>query len=116
MLVGSPNSGRDTNKDETGDSSNKATNTDDEGHRPLLQSRQRLRILPNSRSICEMVIQDDSAQTPAKMLDIEILMLTVGGKERTAEEFSGLFAWTGLRLGRMVPTTNPICVIEGVPS
>jgi O-methyltransferase domain len=62
--------------------------------------------------ICEMVIQSDPAPTPAKMLDIEMLLLTVGGKERSAEEFQDVLASTGLRIGRIVPTPSPLCVVE----
>ena len=54
--------------------------------------------------ICEMVVADEPGPTPAKMLDIEMLVMTVGGKERTAEEFGDLFAASGLRLNRIVPT------------
>jgi hypothetical protein len=50
------------------------------------------------------------------MLDIEMLVMTVGGKERTAEEFEALFASSGLRLGRIVPTSRPISVIEALPA
>jgi hypothetical protein len=57
-----------------------------------------------------MVVPDNPGPTPAKMLDIEMLVMTVGGKERTAEEFRDLFASAGLRLGPIVPTTTPICV------
>jgi hypothetical protein len=48
------------------------------------------------------------------MLDIEMLVMTVGGKERTVEEFANLFTSAGLRLGRVVATKSPICVIEGL--
>jgi hypothetical protein len=66
--------------------------------------------------VCDKVVTDDPGPTPAKMLDIEMLVMTVGGKERTSEEFRDLFASAGLRLGRIVPTKNPICVIEAVPT
>jgi O-methyltransferase domain/Dimerisation domain len=65
--------------------------------------------------VCEMVVTDEPGPTPAKMLDIEMLVLTVGGKERTKDEFAELFASSGLRLSRIVPTERPICVIEAVP-
>jgi hypothetical protein len=42
--------------------------------------------------------------------------MTVGGKERTAEEFAALFAASDLRLNRVLPTARPICVIEAVPA
>jgi O-methyltransferase domain len=66
--------------------------------------------------ICEMVVGDEPGPTPAKMLDIEMLVMTVGGRERTAEEFGALFATSGLRLNRVVPTARPVCVIEAVPA
>jgi hypothetical protein len=56
----------------------------------------------------------DSSPAPAKMLDIEMLVMTVGGKERTVDEFRDLFTSAGLRLNRVVPTDSPICVIEGL--
>ncbi len=66
--------------------------------------------------LCEMVVTDEPGPTPAKMLDIEMLVMTVGGKERTKEEFADLFASCGLRLNRIVPTARPISVIEAVPA
>ena len=35
-----------------------------------------------------MVVSDEPGPTPAKLLDIEMLVMTVGGKERTPEEFA----------------------------
>jgi len=64
--------------------------------------------------VCEMVVTDEPGPSPAKMLDIEMLVMTVGGKERTEEEFRDLFASCGLRLNRIVPTERPISVIEAV--
>jgi O-methyltransferase len=66
--------------------------------------------------VCEMVVSDEPGPTPAKLLDIEMLVMTVGGKERTPEEFGDLFASAGLRLNRIVPTGRPISVIEAVPA
>ena len=66
--------------------------------------------------ICDMVVSDEPGPTPAKLLDIEMLVVTVGGKERTEQEFRDLFASAGLKLNRIVPTARPICVIEAVPA
>ena len=66
--------------------------------------------------VCEMVVSDEPGPTPAKLLDIEMLVMTVGGKERTPEEFRELFASSGLRLNRIVATDRPIAVIEAVPA
>jgi predicted metalloenzyme YecM len=62
------------------------------------------------------VVSDEPGPTPAKMLDIEMLVMTVGGKERTEAEFRDLFASCGLKLSRIVSTGRPICVIEAVPA
>jgi hypothetical protein len=66
--------------------------------------------------LCEMVVTGEPGPTPAKLLDIEMLVVTEGGKERTEEEFAGLFEASGFRLSRIVPTARPICVIEAVPA
>jgi hypothetical protein len=74
-------------------------------------------LSPNGRVlVCDMVVSDDPGPTPAKLLDIEMLVVTVGGKERTEDQFRDLFASAGLRLNRIVPTARPICVIEAVPA
>jgi hypothetical protein len=77
----------------------------------------RQQLPPNGRVLIgEMVIQDDPGQTPAKMLDIEMLVMTVGGRERSADEFRELLTSAGLRLGRLVPTPSPLCVVEALAS
>jgi O-methyltransferase len=64
--------------------------------------------------ICEMIIQSDHVSTPAKMLDIEMLVMTPGGRERSPEEFQDLLALAGLRLSRVVQTASPLCVLEAL--
>src|SRR3990172_5603491 len=88
----------------------------DEHCRTIL-SRMREKLPKHGRVlVCEMVVSDDPGPTPAKMLDIEMLVMTVGGKERTQEEFGELFASSGLRLARIVSTEPPISIIEAVPA
>jgi hypothetical protein len=75
----------------------------------------RERLPANGRVLlCEMVVTDEPGPTPAKMLDIEMLLVTVGGKERTKHEFAELLGSCGLHLNRIVATKRPICVIEAV--
>jgi hypothetical protein len=75
----------------------------------------RERLPANGRVLlCEMVVTDEPGPTPAKMLDIEMLLVTVGGKERTKHEFAELLGSCGLHLNRIVATERPICVIEAV--
>jgi hypothetical protein len=62
--------------------------------------------------LCEMVVPDEPGPAFAKMSDIEMLAVTPGGKERTAEEFARLFRSAGLELHRIVPTQGPLCILE----
>ncbi len=51
-----------------------------------------------------------------KVTDVEMLVLTPGGQERTAEEFRQLFARAGLKLRRIVPTVARFSIIAGQPA
>jgi hypothetical protein len=62
--------------------------------------------------LCEMVAPEAGGPSPAIMLDIEMLVCTRGGKERTAAEFAQLFKSAGLRLVSIAPTHSPVCLIE----
>jgi hypothetical protein len=80
-----------------------------------------VRILHNVRTamgakrgrviLLESVIQPGNAPDFGKIIDLEMLMMP-GGKERTAEEFEGLFTAAGFELTRIVPTASPLSVIE----
>jgi hypothetical protein len=50
----------------------------------------------------------------AKLIDLEMLAVTHGGRERTAEEFGALLAGAGLKLARIVPTRSQLGIIEAV--
>lgn len=64
-----------------------------------------------------LVVQEviPAGNTPAvgKLLDMQ--MLLIGGRERTAAEYRAHFAAAGFRLTRIVPTQAPLHVIEGEP-
>lgn len=47
--------------------------------------------------------------------DVNMLVAT-GGRQRSRSEFEALFAASGFRLARVVPTMAPVCVIEGEPA
>lgn len=48
----------------------------------------------------------------AYLLDLEMLVLTPGGRERTESDFRELVAAAGLRVTRIVPTESPVSIIE----
>lgn len=63
--------------------------------------------------ICDQVIGMGPANL-AVFSDIEMLIMTNGGRERTGAEFATLAARAGLRIRRFVPTESPFFVIECV--
>jgi hypothetical protein len=43
------------------------------------------------------------------------LLLMLGAKERTEQQYADLFATEGFRLSRIIPTTSPVSIIEARP-
>jgi hypothetical protein len=63
--------------------------------------------------IVEMVIPPGNQPSIAKLLDLEMLVMT-GGRERTESEFIKLFESSGFGFSRTIPTKESICLIEGI--
>ncbi len=63
--------------------------------------------------VVEMVIAPGNGPSVAKLLDLEMLVIT-GGRERTEAEFNNLFVSSGFKLSRIIPTKESVCVIEGI--
>jgi len=79
------------------------------------------RILANCRAamppegrvlVVENVIPPGNEASFGKWLDL--MMLVIGGRERTEEEYRALFAGAGLRLCRVIPTSADVSVREAV--
>jgi len=66
--------------------------------------------------VCEMPMPPGNDLFVGKFIDIESLLLTPGGRERTAEEWRGLIEAAGFRVSQVVPTAAPIAVIEALPA
>jgi hypothetical protein len=87
--------------------------SDEEAATILRHCRQQMR--ENGKLILlDAVILPGDAPDPAKLLDIEMLVIT-HGKERTELEFQELFMQSGFKLSRIIPTPTPVCIIEGIP-
>ncbi len=80
-----------------------------------------LRILHNCRAampdharllVCEKVVPPGNEPSVAKTIDLVMLVLTDGGRERTEQEFRNLFARASLRLARVVPTSVDNSILE----
>jgi hypothetical protein len=50
------------------------------------------------------------------LTDLEMLVMTSGGRERTEAEFRSLLATAGLELVRILPTASPLFVFEARPT
>ena len=48
----------------------------------------------------------------AFLLDLEMLVMTPGGRERTRSEFARLLSDTRFKLARVVPTASPLSIFE----
>jgi hypothetical protein len=65
--------------------------------------------------LVEMVIPPDDAPHPGKLLDMTMLVMTVG-QERTEAEYATLLGKAGFRLTRVVPTKSAASIVEAVPA
>jgi O-methyltransferase domain/Dimerisation domain len=63
--------------------------------------------------LLESVIAAGGAPDLGKFIDIEMVLFP-GGRERTADEFKGLFERSGFHLTKVVPTKSPLSVVEAV--
>jgi hypothetical protein len=78
-------------------------------------SRIREAMAPGARVlVVEQVIPPGNAPFPGKLLDLNMLVLTEGGRERTAEDYAALLERSGMQLQRIVPTPSPVSVVEAV--
>jgi len=72
-------------------------------------------MVPQGRLvIIEMVIAPGNAPFFGKQLDVELLLTTPGGRERTEAEYRSLLSAAGFALTRITPTESLVSVIEGV--
>ncbi len=64
--------------------------------------------------VIETVIGEDNKYEFGKMFDLQMLIGTENGKERTKNEFRSIFETAGFRLNRVIKTVSPFCIVEGV--
>jgi hypothetical protein len=64
--------------------------------------------------LVEGIVSDAPGSEFIKILDIEMMAVTHGGRERTLPEWQKLISESGFSFTRVVPTESPACVIEAV--
>jgi SAM-dependent methyltransferase len=66
--------------------------------------------------LVERVMPERAEHAPQVVLaDLEMLVMTPSGRERTEAEFRGLLAAAGFKPTKIVPTQSELSIIEGVP-
>jgi hypothetical protein len=65
--------------------------------------------------LIELVLPEGTPWHPGMLLDLEMLV-SVGGRERTASEYADLLSRAGFRQTRVIPTAGPMSIIEAVPA
>lgn len=64
--------------------------------------------------VIEYVLTGNNTRHIGNIIDLW-LMLLLGAKERTSEQYTELLASAGFRLTRVIPTGSPVSIIEAVP-
>ncbi|HEX5707167.1 MAG TPA: methyltransferase [Pyrinomonadaceae bacterium] len=65
--------------------------------------------------LCEQVIPEGGGPSAAKLMDLQMLVMT-GGRERTATEYRELLAKAGFELKRVLETRSLVSIVEAVPA
>lgn len=85
--------------------------SDDDAARILQAIRAAAR--PGARLIlAEAVLEPGNQPDVAKFMDLEMLVVAGGGRERNAEQWTSLLAAGGFQLDRVIPTPSPFKLIE----
>lgn len=65
--------------------------------------------------VIEPALLPGDQPTLSKFVDL-MMLLVMGGRNRTEEEFRTLFEAGGFRLTRLIPTKSRVSIVEGVPA
>jgi SAM-dependent methyltransferase len=85
----------------------------DDEHCVRILSNCRRAMAPGGRVlIVESVLSEGPESAVTKLIDLEMLVMTHGGRERTEQEYASLLERAGLEFARLVPTQSPASVIE----
>jgi ubiquinone/menaquinone biosynthesis C-methylase UbiE len=87
---------------------------DDERATQILRSCHRATRPGSKVLIVDAVIPSGNRAHFGKLLDLEMLVLTPRGRERTQAEFRKLLKRSGFRLRRVVSTDTHLSIVEGV--
>ena len=66
--------------------------------------------------LVDFVIPSGNEPSLGKLVDLQMLIMSESGRERTPAEFKDLLADGGFRLGEIYATPSPQSIIEGIPA
>jgi ubiquinone/menaquinone biosynthesis C-methylase UbiE len=89
-------------------------NWDNKACLSILQSIRKSMSQKGRLLVVEMVMPEGNEPHFSKWLDLDMLMMFSGGRERTEAEYRELFQAAGFELTQITPTSSPTSVIEGV--
>jgi len=87
---------------------------DDDSATTILQTCHRALGQQGKVLIVDPVVPPGSTPHYGKLLDLEMLVLTPRGRERTKIEYTELLRGAGFRLSRVVATKGPLSIVEAV--
>jgi hypothetical protein len=87
---------------------------DDDSATRILQTCHRALGKRGKVLIVDPVVPSGNTPHYGKLLDLEMLVLTPRGRERTKAEFAKLLEGAGFRLSRAIATESPLSIVEAV--
>ena len=73
------------------------------------------KLLVMERVLPERVDPDDPRSRANVLVDINMMLMSPGGRERTEVEHRQLLEQAGLQIERIVPTPSPLAIIQAAP-
>ena len=64
--------------------------------------------------LIELVLPPGNTPGDGKILDLQMMVIFPGGRERTPVEYGALLGAAGFRLIRIIPTSHQMSLIEAV--
>ncbi|MGH3923222.1 MAG: methyltransferase [Pseudonocardiaceae bacterium] len=65
--------------------------------------------------VIETIIPDGTEPSATKLFDLQMLVMSPGGRQRSGAEYASLFEQANLRLNRVIPSRGPASLVEAVP-
>ncbi len=93
---------------------NTLTNWDDEHAIQILKNCYRAMPQGGKLLMAQSVIAPGNQPDLGKFTDLEMLLVTTGGRERSAAEFQQVLSAAGFQLARILPTQCPSSLIEAI--